>query len=245
MRGLSKDSDAYGREILAILEGREAPEIIERDDGYIDSYGGHYLFAPYAKWDANEKRAIRLAKGRVLDVGAGGGRVSLHLQDKGVDVLAIDISPLAIEVCKRRGVKNARVMRFEDISPSLGTFDTIVMFGNNFGLFGSPGRAKRLLRRLRRMTTADAVILGETLDPYKTKNPDHHAYHRRNRKRGRMPGQVRIRARSGSRATPWFDYLFVSVTEMREIVSGTGWVLDHTLDGSDGQYIAVLKKSPD
>jgi SAM-dependent methyltransferase len=245
VKRLPKASDAYGREILAILEGREAPEIIERDDGYIDSYGGHYLLAPYSKWDENEKRAIRLAKGRVLDVGAGGGRVSLHLQDKGLPVLAIDISPLAIDVCKRRGIKSAKAMRFEDISPSLGTFDTVVMFGNNFGLFGTPARAKRLLKRLYRMTSDDAIILGETLDPYKTDNPDHRAYHRRNRARGRMPGQLRIRARSGSSSTPWFDYLFVSEKEMRDICSGTGWHVARTFDGAGGQYIAVLEKAAD
>jgi SAM-dependent methyltransferase len=243
--GLSKKDDAYGREILAILEGREAPEIIERDDGYIDSYRGFYLLAPFARWDANERRAIRLARGRCLDVGAGGGRVSLHLQEKGHDVVAIDISPLAIQVCKRRGVKDARVMRFQDIPGRLGVFDTIVMFGNNFGLFGSPQRARTLLRRLHRMTSSDARILAETLDPYVTDNPEHLAYHKRNRRRGRTAGQVRIRARSGSSKTPWFDYLFVSRDEMRNIAEGTGWHIARTFDTPEtieAQYVAILEK---
>ena len=239
---LSKKQDAYGQEILAILEGREAPEIIERDDGYVDAYGGFYLLAPFAKWDANERQAMRLARGRVLDVGAGGGRVSLHLQSKGLDVVAIDISPLAVEVCKRRGVRNARVMDFAKIDGRLGTFDTVVMYGNNFGLFGSPARAKRLLRRLHAMTSPNARILGETLDPYQTTNPDHLAYHRRNRKRGRIAGQVRIRARSRSLKTPWFDYLFVSRKEMREIVRGTGWHVARTTPARGPQYIAILEK---
>jgi SAM-dependent methyltransferase len=183
--GYSKKQDAYGQEILAILKGNDVPEIIERDDGFIDAMGGHYLFAPFAKWDISERKAIRLARGRVLDVGAGGGRVSLYLQDKGLDVLAIDISPLAVEVCKRRGVRKARVMDFTKIDKRIGTFDTVVMFGNNFGLFGTPARAKRLLKRLHAMTSEDARILGETLDPYQTTNPDHLAYHKRNQQRGR------------------------------------------------------------
>jgi cyclopropane fatty-acyl-phospholipid synthase-like methyltransferase len=178
----------------------------------------------------------------VLDVGAGGGRVSLYLQDKGLDVLAIDISPLAVEVCKRRGVRKARVMDFTKIDKRIGTFDTVVMFGNNFGLFGTPARAKRLLKRLHAMTSEDARILGETLDPYQTTNPDHLAYHKRNQQRGRLAGQLRIRARSRRLKTPWFDYLFVSRKEMREIVRGTGWHLARTFPERSAQYCAVLEK---
>ena len=243
MSGLSKEQDAYGQEIMLILQGHDVSEIIERDDGYIDSMGGHYLLAPFSQWDPNEKQAIKLARGRVLDVGAGGGRASLYLQDKGLDVVAIDISPMAIEVCKRRGVKYARVMDFAKITPALGTFDTIVMFGNNFGLFGSPARAKRLLRRLHRMTSDDARILAETLDPYATKVPEHLAYHRRNRARGRAAGQIRLRARSKLLKTPWFDYLFVSRKEMREIVRDTGWRVVRTIPDRGERYIGVLEKA--
>lgn len=39
-------------------------------------------------------------------------------------------------------------MSITEIGSGLGKFDTIVMFGNNFGLFGNPNRAKRLLSRL-------------------------------------------------------------------------------------------------
>ena len=242
MKGYSKHQDAYGQEIMLILEGHDVAEIIERDDGYIDSMGGHYLLAPFAQWDANERKAIRLVRGRVLDVGAGGGRVSLYLQEKGHDVVAIDISPMAIEVCKRRGIRNAKVMDFAKIDKRLGTFDTVVMYGNNFGLFGSPARAKRLLRRLHTMTSPDARIVAETLDPYATKVPEHLAYHRRNRARGRSGGQVRIRARSKLKKTPWFDYLFVSRKEMRDIVRDTGWRMVRTMSERGERYIAVIEK---
>ncbi len=242
MSGLPPEQDAYGQEILAALEEREVHEIIERDDGFIDSCGGIYLLAPFSKWDASERRAIRLARGRVLDVGAGGGRVSLHLQDKGHTVVAIDNAPLAIKVCRKRGVQDARVLAFEQIDDGLGIFDTIVMFGNNFGLFGSPARARKLLRRLHKMTSEHARILGETMDPYDTKEPDHLAYHERNRKRGRAGGQVRIRARHRRLKTPWFDYLYVSQDEMRAIVDGTGWNVARTIPGDGPQYVAVLEK---
>ncbi len=78
-------------------------------------------------------------------------------------------------------------------------------------------------------------------DPYDTTNPDHLAYHARNRERGRMSGQLRIRVRYGSYCSPWFDYLLASREEVQEIASGTGWVVERFL-GEGGRYVAVMEK---
>src|SRR5690242_8898085 len=95
---LRADQDAYGQIYQALLEGREAQEIMERDDGLIYAGEPADYFAPYRHWPTAEKCAMRAVRGRVLDVGCGAGRVSLHLQARGHDVVAIDESPLAIEV---------------------------------------------------------------------------------------------------------------------------------------------------
>jgi SAM-dependent methyltransferase len=235
--------DAFGREIFAHLNGREAVEIIERDDGYLDLSGGpQAYFAEYPAWPAMEKEAISLARGRVLDVGCGAGRVGLYLQSRGLDVTGIDNSPLAVRTCRQRGYRKARVQDFEKVSPALGRFDTVVMFGNNFGLFGSFARARRLLRRLHGMTGLAGRIVAQTLDPYQTGAPEHLAYHRRNRRRGRMGGQIRLRVRFRDSATPYFDYLLVSRSEMQTIVRGTGWKVSRFVDGSGPTYAAVLEK---
>ena len=63
------------------------------------------LFRSYKSMPEIERKALDMAKGRVLDVGAGSGCHSLVLQEKGLDVTAIDISPLSVETMKQRGVK--------------------------------------------------------------------------------------------------------------------------------------------
>ncbi len=242
---MKKDWDAFGREIQDHLDGLDATEIVERDDGYIDVSGGsEAYFAPYRKWMECERDAIRSAKGRVLDIGCGAGRVSLHLQEKGHDVLAVDVSPLAVKVAKARGVRSARVMSAVAVSRTLGTFDTIVMYGNNFGLFENPVRARWMLKRFHAMTNPDARLIVQSLDPYDTTANHHRAYHRRNRVRGRMGGQVRIRVRYKIYATPWFDYLLVSREEMRGILVGTGWRVS-MFTGDGAIYCAVIEKRSD
>jgi SAM-dependent methyltransferase len=239
--------DGYGRMILDALEqGGEVVEIVERDDGLImaSRFGPEVYLAPYRKWPSRQRRAMRLARGRVLDVGAGAGRVALQLQEKGHDVVAIDASPGAVEACRRRGVRDARVMRVEDVDESLGVFDTVVLFGNNLGLLGSKTHAPRLLRRLAAITSERGRILGECSDPYATEDPEHLAYHERNRRRGRMGGQLRIRIRYRKLATPWFDYLFLSEDELRGLLDGTGWMLARRIEDDGPVYIAVIEKEP-
>jgi len=205
-------ADAFGQMLL----GGTGLEIIERDDGFLDAVKMVY-FAPVAEWPAVERRALRWVRGRVLDAGVGAGRAALELQRRGRSVVGIDISP----------------------GDSVGQFDTIVMFGNNFGLFGSPSKAKRLLRRLRPL--ADRIVAGSN-DPYATEDSAHLAYQDHNRKRGRMPGQLRLRVRYRDLIGPWFDYLIVSPDEMATILEGTEWRIHRLLQQTgSGYYVAVLE----
>ena len=189
---LRPEQDAYGLVMERWLRGVPAPEIIERDDGFFAvSSGAPAYFAPFEAWPAHQRRAMGFVRGRVLDVGVGAGRVSLHLQERGHDVLGIDWSPGAVRVARRRGV-HARVMKLTGVTRQLGRFDTIVMMGNNFGLLESERRGRWLLRRLHALTSDAARIVAESRDTRSPALPDHRRYQRFNRKRGRWPGQLRI-----------------------------------------------------
>ena len=242
---MKKNRDAQGQQLLAQLKrGTPTAEIIERDDGYIDigTEPGSY-FCEYSEWPRLERRAIRFAKGKVLDIGCGAGRHVLYLQKQGLDVTGIDASFGAVQVCKARGVEKVLQRPLADVGkfkPS--TFDTIVMLGNNFGLFGSFQGARRLLKKIHRVTSVNARIIAATRNPARTTNPDHLEYQRLNRRRGRMPGQIRFRVRFEGAIGPWMDYLFVSPDEMTAIIHGTGWEIDKLLDTGSANYFAIIRK---
>src|SRR5215469_14142370 len=130
--GVAVERDAYGQEIWSCYKGVSPFEIIERDDGFVDIGSALPYFQAFENWPQHEQEAIHLARGPVLDIGCGAGRVALYLQGKTHRVLAIDNSPLAVRVTKLRGVKSARVLSIEAIHVLTQKFGSIVLYGNNF-----------------------------------------------------------------------------------------------------------------
>jgi hypothetical protein len=159
-----------------------------------------------------------------------------------MDVTAIDNSPMAIDVCKERGVKRPLLLPLENLDRLKERFDTIVMFCNNFGLFSNRKKARLLLKELHAMTSEKAVFLAASMDPHDTKDSVHLDYHRRNVRRGRMPGQLHARVRYSIYKSGWFDYLLVSADEMAKLLEGTGWKIREILRSDGSTYIAVLNK---
>src|SRR3989337_1179467 len=137
----------------------------------------------------------------------------------------------------------ARVPAIEELDFKPNSFDTVIMMGSNFGLFGGLKTAKRILKKLHKITSESGLIIASTRDTFKTSIPEHLEYHKLNRQRGRMPGQLRLRIRFRKCVGRWFDYLIVSKKEMEEILKGTGWKIKETIDSDNSAYIAAFQKT--
>ena len=121
-----------------------------------------YLFRSYKKMPKLEQKALDLAFGKVLDVGCGAGSHSLYLQnEKALDVKAIDISIGAIEVCKKRGIKNAEVL---DVLKETTQFDTILLLMNGTGVFQELKYVTKYLVHLKSLLKPDGQILIDSSD---------------------------------------------------------------------------------
>ena len=237
-----RDRDLFGQSFLDHLAGKKYKAVIERDDGYLEDHDICQYFQDYGDFWEAEKKGLRHAKGRVLDIGVGAGRTASYLQGKGLRVVGIDISDGALEVCKARGVRELRKMSACDLSFRRNSFDTAIAFCNNFGLCGSMEGVRDMMVRLHGIVKDDGVFLAESVHPTDTKKPAHLRYHKKNLARGRPPGQVTLRLRYRRMKGAWFDLLMVTPDEMRDLCTKTGWRISKTYEGGP-MRLYVLRKA--
>lgn len=122
-----------------------------------------HLFRNVDKMPELEQKALSMARGRMLDVGAGAGCHSLALQQQGADVLAIDISPLSCDAMLRRGIRQVQCINLFD--PKLvGPFDTILMLMNGTGIVGKLKNMPDFLQRIYALLTRDGQLLIDSSD---------------------------------------------------------------------------------
>lgn len=122
-----------------------------------------HLFRTFNQMPRLEQKALSMAKGRVLDIGAGAGCHALALQERGLEVKAIDISLLSCEVMKERGVKNAECVNL--FNPQLqGKYDTLLLLMNGTGIAGKLNRLPMLLNRLKELLAEGGQILIDSSD---------------------------------------------------------------------------------
>nr|WP_041840491.1 class I SAM-dependent methyltransferase [Actinoplanes friuliensis] len=220
---------------------RPVIEIIERDDGLINGApADHYLAEP-DEWQPHDHRALRLVRGAVLDIGAGAGRTALELQKRGMAVTGLDTSAGAIEVARKRGLRDTVLNTVDAYARSTARYDTFLLLGNNLGLIEGPERAPAFLAALAELARPGARIIAQGTDPYGTTDPVHVAYHQRNRDRGRLGGQLRLRLRYRLLATDWFDYLNCSVDELEQLLAGSPWRLNSVDTADRPYYLAVME----
>jgi SAM-dependent methyltransferase len=154
--------DLFGKALLDYQNGNYTEDIITSTSiSDEDTLPLPYLFRRFSEMPKLEKKALQLAKGKILDVGCGSGSHSLFLQDKGFDVKAIDISKGAIEVAKQRGVTHAEVL---DVLNETETFDSILLLMNGTGIFQDMSQVSTYLKHLKSLLKPNGQILIDSSD---------------------------------------------------------------------------------
>lgn len=120
------------------------------------------LFRSFDDMPELEKIALEEAQGRILDVGAGSGCHSIALQTMGKEAVAIDISPLSVEVMKRRGVDARNVNLYDESFTD--KFDTILMLMNGTGIIGTLENMSAFFARIRQLLSPGGSLLIDSSD---------------------------------------------------------------------------------
>ena len=119
------------------------------------------LFRSLDEMPLIEKEALKAARGAILDVGAGAGCHSLALQQMGLQVTAIDISPLSVATMRERGVQDVREQDFFTLE---GHYDTILMLMNGIGIVGTLERLDAFFMQVDRLLAQDGQLLCDSSD---------------------------------------------------------------------------------
>ncbi len=235
-----------GRALSAYLDGnREAVINLEFEDGRRDQLPAAALFRDGGLSPADEM-ALALADGRVLDVGASAGTITLMLEDAGHTVVALDIDPLAVEVMGRRDVSDPRqgdIFTFM-LGPNEEPFDTIIMLMNGIGVAGDRVGLDRLLDALHRLVAPDGIVLvdgadltraGDPLEPERMAERDLQGHH---------PRAVRYQmSYDGEPPAGPFSWLFADPDTLAEAAARAGWWCQLVFEDDDGTYLARLTRT--
>ena len=225
--------DLFGKAINDWYKGSGKQMLTETTWTEAEELPLSYLFRSFQEMPEIERRALELCKGKTLDVGAGAGSHSLYLQEKGIDVTAIDQSAAAIETCMARGVRQTVLV---DIFEFTGKFDTILLLMNGTGLAGTLNRLPGLLSHLKSLLAPGGQILIDSSDLIYLFEDESGAYY--------IPaegyyGEVDFTMHydGQTHTLPW---LYVSFDLLRQAAAQVGLVARKVRDGAHYDYLARL-----
>lgn len=233
--------DLIGEAILDYqLTQKPAVILTETDISEAEEMDVSYWFRSYKEMPELEQLALKKSKGKILDIGCGAGSHALYLQEKNLDVTAIDISPKAIEACQLRGVKNAQLTNILDVKDQ--QYDTLLLLMNGTGIFGRLIHITQYLEHLKNLLTPAGQILidssdliymfDEDEDGGKWIPMDNKDYY------GELVFQVHYKGKTEDA----FDWLYLDYNTLQNAAHGSGLECELIYEGENYEYLARLTK---
>lgn len=231
--------DLYGRALQDYFNGdHTATMIMHRDDGQKVELPSKVFFQEPTEFSKVEQLALDLCFGKILDIGAGTGSHSLVLQNRGLEVYAIDISPEVVEIMRKRGVKKAEC---DDIFKFLGgRFDTLLMLRHGIGMVGTITGLKIFLDHAHSLINPQGLLIFDSLDVRCTQDTGNLAYQESNKLKNRYIGEIHLQWEyKGQMGEPW-TWLQVDPETLSDEASKTGWFTEIVHQEPWGDYLAKL-----
>lgn len=233
--------DLIGQAILDYqLTQKPAVILTETDISEAEEMDVSYWFRSYKEMPELEQLALKKSKGKILDIGCGAGSHALYLQEKNLDVTAIDISPKAIEACQLRGVKKVQLLNVLDLKDQ--QYDTLLLLMNGTGIFGRLIHITRYLEHLKCLLTPTGQILidssdliymfDEDEDGGKWIPMDNKDYY------GELVFQVHYKGETEDA----FDWLYLDYNTLQNAAHGSGLECELVYEGENYEYLARLTR---
>lgn len=179
-----------------------------------------------------EQKALKMCRGKVLDIGAGAGSHSIELQNLKLNVTALELSGAACEVMRARGVKNVvcdDIFKYSD-----DKFDTLLMLMNGIGLCSTCDGFKSFLQHAETLLAPGGQLIFDSCDiayMYEDFPQPAHYY-----------GEVKCCYEYSQDKTEWFHWLYLDFSTMSAIARAAGWKAERIADDENDQYLARLTR---
>lgn len=229
-----KSRDPFGQAMRDYFRGQLSAMVrVFSDLAEEDYIPVKYLFRSYSLMPEWEKKALEECRGSVLDIGAGAGSHSLELQNMGLEVTALDISPGAVEIMQQRGLKNVTHGNIWEITGQ--TFDTLLMLMNGIGIVGDLKGLNRFLEFVRRLLKPGGQLLMDSSDIaylFEGENtaPPNPVYY------GIISYQMAYKKTLGET----FDWLYIDFPRLSRHARAHGFQCELLTNGPHFEYLARL-----
>lgn len=230
--------DPFGAAMWAYLKGNFSAAVkVVSDIAVDDEIPVRYLFRSHAFMPELEQIALDLCQGRVLDIGAGAGSHSLALQQKGLEVTSLDISPGAVEIMRDRGLSKVEHCSLWDYTE--GSFDTLFMMMNGIGLVGDLMGLNRFLLSVDQWLAPGGQILLDSSDirylfdeGLERTILQYKPYH----------GIIQYQMSYGDVLGEPFDWLYIDYPRLETHARVFGFQAEKLFEGPHYEYLARLRK---
>lgn len=231
-------NDPFGEAIHDYFEKGKAPNLtVNTNYTENEQIPVSYLFRTEREMPALEIAALKLCKGKILDVGAAAGCHSLVLQKKGYNVTALEISGKAVEVLKKRGIQ--KVIKEDIYNYSTKKYDTILLLMNGTGIGGTILGLKKLLQHLKTLLNEKGQVIIDSSDiKYLFEEEDGSMWVDLNNTKyyGEMEYEITYK-----KSIAKFNWLFIDFNSLKNIAGEIGLKCTQISEGDHFDYLAQLK----
>lgn len=230
---MEHSSDVLGQAWWDYWQGKKtAPLLLHPSyDPEVEEMPIDHFFREEATLPPIERYALDLCRGRVLDVGAGTGVHAAYLQQRGLTVSTLEVSPVGVRIQQARGIHSALLSDYQSYSGQ--GHDTVLLLMNGIGVVGTLEGLRRFLRQAGDWLLPSGQLLFDSSDIaylYENKPLPPKAYY----------GEVRYRYEYRGRQGDWFAWLYVDFRTLETIAREAGWEAQRIFQDSNDQYLARL-----
>ena len=229
----------HGAAVLDYHRGNRDAVLICHQDGVRDDVPAAFWFRDTL--DPLERLGLEMCCGRVLDVGAGVGLHALVLQQRGLDVVAIDIAQECVAIMRERGVRRPVVCDLYEFGD--GCFDTVVCLCNGLDKVGTLADLPRFLDRMRALLNPGGQLLADSFDLRIGATPATKDTMARKMAAGRYFGESDLVFEYAGRRGSEFTVLQVDPETLAGFARAGGWSFE-VMQQTGGHYLARLRPTP-